>query len=52
MPAFLRAILAAAVLCLGSAAALAFPDRQVTIIVPWAAGGGTDTVVRIFAAGF
>jgi tripartite-type tricarboxylate transporter receptor subunit TctC len=24
----------------------------VTIIVPWAAGGGTDTVVRTFAAGF
>jgi tripartite-type tricarboxylate transporter receptor subunit TctC len=33
-------------------AAQAFPDRPVSIIVPWAAGGGTDTVVRIFAAGF
>lgn len=30
----------------------AFPDRPVSIIVPWAAGGGTDTVVRTFAAGF
>jgi tripartite-type tricarboxylate transporter receptor subunit TctC len=32
--------------------ASAFPDRPVSIIVPWAAGGGTDTVVRTFAAGF
>lgn len=31
---------------------VAFPDRPVTIIVPWAAGGGTDAVVRIFAAGY
>lgn len=35
-----------------SASAQAFPERPVSIIVPWAAGGGTDTVVRIFAAGF
>jgi tripartite-type tricarboxylate transporter receptor subunit TctC len=35
-----------------SAGANAFPDRPVSIIVPWAAGGGTDTVVRTFAAGF
>ena len=33
-------------------AASAFPDRPVSIIVPWAAGGGTDTVGRTFAAGF
>jgi tripartite-type tricarboxylate transporter receptor subunit TctC len=32
--------------------AMAFPDRPVTIIVPWAAGGGTDIVVRTFASGF
>ena len=30
----------------------AFPDRPISIIVPWAAGGGTDAVVRTFAAGF
>jgi tripartite-type tricarboxylate transporter receptor subunit TctC len=36
--------------CLG-AAAQTFPDRPIQIIVPWAAGGGTDTVVRTFAAG-
>lgn len=34
-----------------TAAALAFPDRPVSIIVPWAAGGGADTVTRFFAAG-
>lgn len=33
-------------------AAAAYPDRPVTIIVPWAAGGGTDTIIRIFAVGF
>lgn len=30
----------------------AYPDRPVTIVVPWAAGGGTDTIIRIFAIGF
>lgn len=29
-----------------------FPERPVTIIVPWGAGGGTDTIIRIFAVGF
>jgi tripartite-type tricarboxylate transporter receptor subunit TctC len=28
-----------------------FPNRPVTLIVPWAAGGGTDQVARILAAG-
>lgn len=32
-------------------AAFAFPDRPVSVIVPWAAGGGADTVTRFFAAG-
>ncbi|MDB5592974.1 tripartite tricarboxylate transporter substrate binding protein [Enterovirga sp.] len=30
--------------------ALAFPDRPVTVLVPWAAGGGADTVTRYVAA--
>jgi tripartite-type tricarboxylate transporter receptor subunit TctC len=47
----LRSALALTVFCIASAAQ-AFPERPVSIIVPWAAGGGTDTVVRIFAAGF
>ena len=29
----------------------AFPDRPITLIVPWAAGGGTDAVARYIAAG-
>src|SRR5215212_8476304 len=47
-----RTLLAAGALLASAGAALAFPDRPVQIIVPSAAGGGTDTVVRIFAAGF
>jgi tripartite-type tricarboxylate transporter receptor subunit TctC len=35
----------------GLAHAQAWPSRPLTVIVPWAAGGGTDTVVRIVAAG-
>ena len=31
--------------------AQSWPSRPVTIIVPWAAGGGADTVTRIIAAG-
>ncbi|WP_205083208.1 Bug family tripartite tricarboxylate transporter substrate binding protein [Paracraurococcus ruber] len=29
-----------------------WPARPVTLVVPWAAGGGTDIVARIFAQGF
>lgn len=28
-----------------------FPERPITMVVPWAAGGGTDVVARIVAAG-
>jgi tripartite-type tricarboxylate transporter receptor subunit TctC len=31
--------------------AQSWPSRPVTIIVPWAAGGGADTVTRIISAG-
>ena len=30
----------------GAHAEAAFPDRPITLIVPWAAGGGTDAVAR------
>ena len=43
----------AAALGLGLVAAPAFaayPDRPITIIVPWGAGGGTDAVARFVAA--
>ncbi|MDI4664067.1 tripartite tricarboxylate transporter substrate binding protein [Xanthobacter autotrophicus] len=32
------------------AAMAAYPDRPVTLIVPWGAGGGTDAVARIVAS--
>jgi tripartite-type tricarboxylate transporter receptor subunit TctC len=39
-----------AVACLaGAPAQAAFPDRPITLIVPWAAGGGTDAVARQIA---
>ncbi len=42
------AALATASLFAGSAQA-AFPERPITLIVPWAAGGGTDAVARQIA---
>ena len=42
------ALIAAACLA-GTAAQAAFPDRPITLIVPWAAGGGTDAVARQIA---
>ena len=47
-----RTLLALAALAASGASALAFPDRPVQVIVPWAAGGGVDAVTRIFADGF
>lgn len=45
-----RVILGAAMaLGLAGAAAAAFPDRQVTLVIPFAAGGSTDVVGRIVA---
>ncbi|MDO9091609.1 MAG: tripartite tricarboxylate transporter substrate binding protein [Rubrivivax sp.] len=32
------------------ASAQAYPDRPITMIVPWGAGGGTDAVARIIAS--
>jgi tripartite-type tricarboxylate transporter receptor subunit TctC len=41
---------ALAALCLaGAPAQAAFPERPITLIVPWAAGGGTDAVARQIA---
>ncbi|MGI9420060.1 MAG: tripartite tricarboxylate transporter substrate binding protein [Geminicoccaceae bacterium] len=42
----------ASVFAAASAATAEYPERPVTIIVPWGAGGGTDTIIRIFAVGF
>lgn len=51
MKGFRKLALAMGVLAIGAAPAFAFPDRPVQLIVPWAAGGGMDAVMRIFANG-
>ena len=38
-----------AIASFASPAAAAFPERPITLIVPWAAGGGTDAVSRMVA---
>src|SRR5947209_10076722 len=38
-----------ALLVCGSAAA-AYPERPITLIVPWGAGGGTDATARIIGS--
>lgn len=49
---FKRITIAAAVLAASVFGAQAqYPDRPVTLIVPWAAGGGTDAVARLIAGG-
>lgn len=52
MKMIVKAALGAAAMLLAAGPASAFPDRPVQLIVPWAAGGGMDSVMRIFAAGF
>src|SRR2546430_9785331 len=49
---FLRVLTAALLALCGfvSSAFAAYPERPVTMIVPWAAGGGTDATARIIGA--
>lgn len=42
-----KSIAAVAIACSFGAAHAAWPDRPITLIVPWAAGGGTDATARI-----
>src|SRR5690625_3753963 len=44
------AVGSAALVTLTSSAAAAYPERAITIIVPWGAGGGTDATARIIAS--
>jgi tripartite-type tricarboxylate transporter receptor subunit TctC len=46
---FAVAVLAIASLLAAGSAQAAFPERPITLIVPWAAGGGTDAVARQIA---
>ncbi|MEO9163597.1 MAG: tripartite tricarboxylate transporter substrate binding protein [Casimicrobiaceae bacterium] len=50
--AFLRAFAAVALAVFAGApsALAAYPDRPITLIVPWGAGGGTDATARIVAS--
>ena len=43
--------LALALSLFAGAAQAAYPERPITFVVPWGAGGGTDTTARYFAAG-
>lgn len=45
-----RGLLATVLLIGASSAAAAYPDRPVRLIVPYAAGGSTDTVARLVGA--
>src|SRR5262245_60605033 len=47
----LAGVLAACALAVGGAHAQSYPSRTITIIVPFPAGGSTDTVARIMAEG-
>src|SRR5262249_13451760 len=44
------ALVALLALVATSVALAAYPDRPITFIVPWGAGGGTDGTARYFAA--
>jgi len=46
---YLNTLLLAAFALLPGMAAAAYPDRPISLIVPYAAGGGTDTAARILA---
>lgn len=47
----LAALVVAAMTCGGSAFAQNFPTKPVKLIVPYAAGGGTDAIARLIAHG-
>lgn len=47
----LIALTSAALVCLSSAAVSAFPNEPVRVVVPFAAGGGSDTFVRVIQEG-
>jgi tripartite-type tricarboxylate transporter receptor subunit TctC len=50
MKAIQRALVALIALAAASVALAAYPERPITLIVPWGAGGGTDATARIIAS--
>jgi tripartite-type tricarboxylate transporter receptor subunit TctC len=50
MKSLTRALAALAALAFAGVALAAYPERPITFIVPWGAGGGTDGTARFFAA--
>ena len=47
-----KVLLGSAALLVTAGAALAeYPERPITMIVPWSAGGGTDAIARMLASG-
>ena len=50
MNTFIRRASMLALALFATCAAAAYPERPVTLIVPWAAGGGTDATARIIGA--
>ena len=48
--ALLRTVLTLGTAAIAFAAQAAYPDRPVTLVVPWAAGGGTDATARIIGS--
>lgn len=51
MKRFLQLSFISAAVLASSSAMAAWPDQPISIIVPWGAGGNTDTVARLVAAG-
>lgn len=52
MPVLKCLMMTTAVLGISAGAAFAeYPEKAITLIVPWAAGGGTDAVARVLAGG-
>lgn len=47
---FVKTLVTTSVLCSATVMA-AYPDKPITIIVPWGAGGNTDTIARLVAKG-